>query len=246
MLVPSTPIQLLLILLIFVPGIAYSAVRRRLHGPTPEDKDFSFRLANALFISIILDIAYIAAFGPHLLALAASFHNVSDLDQVRPHLRALSAWAILLLILVPTCLAIASQVRLRRSWWPFTWIGTNVPIPSAWDFAAPRRGGCFVRIRTGDGYWVGGFIGQDAFASTYPEPKDIFIDVEWHLDGEGKFIRPVEDSYGIYVPLTGSERVAWVAAPQRPQSPKVSLPTSPSTLRHCQSAPEQVPEEEGR
>jgi hypothetical protein len=87
--------------------------------------------------------------------------------------------ALLLLVVIPSVLAILAQIRFRRSRWPFRLAPVYHPTPTAWDRAAPERGYCFVRIWTDDGHWVGGWVGPQGFLSTYPEPREIFIDQEW-------------------------------------------------------------------
>lgn len=44
---PQTVVQIGFVLLLVVPGVVFTAVRRRLRGPTPEDQEFSVRLVNA-------------------------------------------------------------------------------------------------------------------------------------------------------------------------------------------------------
>jgi len=53
-------------------------------------------------------------------------------------------------------------------------------------------------------------VGDGAFVSTYPEPRDIFIDVEWRMAEDGSFTERIENSLGLFVPLSGKERVAWL------------------------------------
>ena len=88
-------------------------------------------------------------------------------------------------------------------------------------------GSAFVRIFTEDERWVGGWLGPGSYVSTYPQPRDIFIDVEWKMSGSGDFLEPVPDSLGVFVPLTGKERVTWIATP--PQQPAHDADTSPVT-----------------
>ncbi|MFM9261714.1 DUF6338 family protein [Rhodococcus sp. 5A-K4] len=54
--------------------------------------------------------------------------------------------------------------------------------------------------------------GQKGFIATYPEPRDIYIPQQWKMSPAGEFLSHVEGTLGIYVPLTGAERVEWVAS----------------------------------
>jgi hypothetical protein len=223
MLIPSTLYQLTVLLLLVLPGIVYAAVRRLLKGPSPEDRDFSVRLIRAIAVSVVLDCIYMLVAGPYIVRLARE----RPTQPVAPrgfaaHPRTSAVLALAFLVVIPVITGLAGQLRFarrperRKPWWPLRVAPLIHPTPSGWDRAAPLRGNCFVRVFTDDGKWVGGWVGPDAFVSMYPEPRDIFIDVEWRMSGDGSFIEPVDDSLGLYVPLPGRERVAWIAAPETP------------------------------
>jgi hypothetical protein len=131
-------------------------------------------------------------------------------------------------VIVPAAIAVLGQLRLRKPFKlfrPLTIAPVYHPTPSGWDRAAPDRGSAFVRIFTEDERWVGGWLGPGSYVSTYPQPRDIFIDVEWKMSSSGDFLEPVPDSLGVFVPLTGKERVAWIATP--PQQPTGDADASP-------------------
>ncbi|MEU7769442.1 hypothetical protein AB0B25_30760 [Nocardia sp. NPDC049190] len=46
--------------------------------------------------------------------------------------------------------------------------------------------------------------------STYPEPRDIFILVPYRFDDDGAFVAQIPYARGLFVPLTGKERVLLV------------------------------------
>jgi Family of unknown function (DUF6338) len=227
--VPSTLFQAGALLLFVVPGIVYAAVRRRLTGPVPDDREFSVRLIRAIAVSVVLDIVYALLVAPQIIRIARQ-------EAVKPGApaglaaepRKTALLALLLLVVIPGGLALLMHVRLRRALWPLRLAPIYHPTPTSWDRAAPQRGGCFVRIFTEDGYWVGGRVGDQAFVSTYPEPRDIFIDVEWRMGKDGGFVERVENSLGLYVPLSGKERVAWVWHPPDPAPPEPVPGNQPS------------------
>ncbi len=220
MLVPSSVFQLLALVLLVVPGIVFAAVRRRLTGPTPEDRDFSARIARALAFSLTIDLLYLAIGGSNLVN-AAGVATVGGHIALRdPALhasrKALGAFG--LLLVVPAALGYLAHWRVESrgdKWWH---LGLRLqriyhPTPTAWDRAAPVRGGCFVRILKDDGHWVGGFSYGRGFVSTYPEPRDIFIEIQYRMGKDGTFLGPIDNSLGVFVPLNGAETVAWVALP---------------------------------
>jgi hypothetical protein len=244
--VPSSAFQLAAVLLLLVPGIVYSATRRWLGGPTPEDQAFSVRLTRALAVSVVVDLAYVAIGGAALLRVAFGVQAGSAQARIPADPRVAAVLGLVLLVLVPGALAALGHMRVQRppgwvgqedatgdrepGWWakvtalvaeksPVRLKPLYHPQPTAWDHAARDRGSCFVRIRTEDGDWVGGYLGTASYVSTYPQPRDIFIVAEWMLNEDGGFVRPIKDSLGVYVPLTGKERVAWLQVPNDVQHP---------------------------
>lgn len=229
MLIPTSVFQLAAVLLLAVPGIVYTAARRRLIGPTPEDQAFSVRLTRAVAVSVILDLTYLLILSPWLVKLQSRRLTAEDgINAIAAQPQLPAAITLAALVIIPTTIAILGQVRLRKPFRllrPLTIAPIYHPTPSAWDRSAPDRGRAFVRIFTEDERWVGGWLGAGSYVSTYPQPRDIFIDVEWKMSGSGDFLEPVPDSLGIFLPLTGKERVAWIAMP--PQQPPADADTSP-------------------
>ena len=217
MIIPSTVYQLLSVLLLVVPGIVFAGVRRTLVGPSPEDRDFSVRLVRALATSALFDGIYLIVGGPEIVRfIREKPQQTGSLVGFAGHPREAAGLALLLLVAIPAVAACVPFIRFLQVPPSQYWLRKvlqypNQSTPSAWDYAAPNRGGCFVRVFTEDNRWVGGALGGNAFVSTYPEPRDIFIEEEWVLDENGGFVEPVENSLGIYVPL-GSSRVAWLAS----------------------------------
>lgn len=200
-------------------------------GPTPEDQQFSVRFVRAVVVSVVLDALYLIAVGPEIIRLGTTNTDKRfTAANFAHHPREIGLAAFLLLFLVP---AVVAEMQCRVSEWARGhqgWVNAHVPewlgrtlgvrarpisgIPSAWDWVAARRGGCFVRIFTSDSRWVGGWLSDDAYLSLYPEPRDIFISVEWRMSEEGRFLEAVGGSLGLYVPLNGIDRVAWLEGSQ--------------------------------
>ncbi|MGW5142702.1 DUF6338 family protein [Nocardia beijingensis] len=212
---PQTVAQFFVLLLLVVPGITFLAARRWLRGPGVDDKDFSARLANAIAVSIALACLYALFLGPWLITLWTK--DSQGVPGYLQHPRKAALTAAALAFAVPFAAAVLFNVRVRRPhpWWKIwhipVWLKVGHAAPSAWDAHAPSLADCFVRIRTTDGYWVGGYIPGDAgFISTHPQPRDIFIPEPWEMSDTGEFVNAVPNAVGTYVPLTGSERVQWV------------------------------------
>jgi hypothetical protein len=67
-----------------------------------------------------------------------------------------------------------------------------------------------VRIRIGEGKWVGGWYGNDSFISTYPEPRDIYIQAQHHVDEGGQFCGRVQGTAGVWFSVRDGDVVEWV------------------------------------
>ena len=84
-------------------------------------------------------------------------------------------------------------------------------IPTAWDsVASDLRGGQFVRVRLLDGTWVGGWFSTKSFMSTYPEPRDLFIEAQYVLSSRGQFRDRVEGTSGVWVNVPDGAIVEWI------------------------------------
>lgn len=211
MALPQTLFQVIAILLLVVPGIVFTAVRRYLRGPGPDEKDFSVRLVHAISASAFFDCLYLIVAGPWLVSRFTMTGDATLLAALE-NPRATGATVLLLAVGIPALTAGIFHVRFRKGRWPFMFAERRHSTPTAWDHAAPARADCYVRIYTSDGKWVGGYMpDKSGFVATYPEPRDIFIPHQWNMSPTGEFLSQVEGSQGIYVPLAGSERVEWVA-----------------------------------
>lgn len=73
-----------------------------------------------------------------------------------------------------------------------------------------------MRLRLHDGRYVGGWLGAQAFTSMHPEPRDLFIDVQWQLDVYGTFLAPTPWAHGMYVSAAEVNVIEWLAPPHAP------------------------------
>ena len=220
--VPQTAFQIGVMLLLVVPGFVYTGTRRYFRGgATADEKDFSVRLVHGIAASVMLNCLYLVTVGPWLAEIVRT-DSGNGLSAVVARPQLVGAVLILLAVIVPVALAaVVTWVRGRDKiaekldQLPFS------PTPSAWDRIAPKRVDCFVRVRTADGHWVGGYVTEDAYFSTYPEPRDLFIPEQWEMDKDGRFVSQMMDSLGVFVPLTGAERISWFRAPDQPSPPEL-------------------------
>lgn len=74
-----------------------------------------------------------------------------------------------------------------------------VPQPRAWDFAFNKIDPTYVRVQLNDGSYLGGWFGPASFVSSYPEPREIFLEIAHHMGDDGTFGEEVTGSGGIYI-----------------------------------------------
>lgn len=225
--IPTSSYQLLILVALVLPGIVFGSTLQRLRGPTPEDKDASTRILRAIAVGAAFDIVYAFLFGPTLVELVKS-------DSGKPggvvaafvsQPRTVALWTLLLAGVIPAIGAyvvyaqgvvrdandLGCKERLYR-----IFHGTYRTTPTAWDHISQSMGGCFIRVRLGDGKFVGGWVNHRAYVSGYPEARDIFIASQWALDDRGVFLHKIEGTMGVYVPLPDDVVVEWIAAPPQP------------------------------
>ena len=76
------------------------------------------------------------------------------------------------------------------------------PVPSSWDHffgSLQQRQSCFVLIHLKNGNLIGGLYAGDSFASSYPEPQNLYLSEVWNVDGRGRFVSKIEGTRGVLV-----------------------------------------------
>lgn len=213
MTVPANAYGVAVLLVLVLPGVVWTSVRTAVRGRLPHDRDVTARVLQALAISAVLDTVYVVVFGSALVdGLRAGVRGQSA------HPRLGAAGLLLLAVVVPAALAYLAHGR------P-TWRAVKTPVgvvrlplsasgydtaPTAWDKKAPGLGGHWIRIRVADRTWVGGWFGNDSYVSTYPEPRDLYVEEQHHVDSSGVIGPPVEGSAGFWLALKEGDTVEWV------------------------------------
>jgi uncharacterized protein DUF6338 len=192
--VPDTVQQLTILLVLVLPGVFYQAVRERLRGVLPAEREPQNRLLRAIAVGVILDAVYAVIAGPWLVGLASGGPKGSALGGLARQPRAAGLAALLLVVAVPAGVA----------WAEATWTARRLrarydPAPTAWDALFRDRGSCFVRIRTKSGLWVGGWLGSRSAVSAYPNDPDIYLQRQYTMRADGTFVTRVPGSAGVYV-----------------------------------------------
>ncbi len=218
MTLPTTFFGVFALLALLLPGVVHAAVRIRLQGYNAADRNLGERILQAASVSVFLDSVYLVFFGNWLAPLVKIGQGVV---VKRP---AEVGWALLLLgIVIPAIAgfimygqipAISKLVKFVRTKAP-KWLVNLTPktgynqAPTAWDWVAIQKGGRWVRILTGDGRWIGGFFSDESFVSTYPEPRDMYLAIQWIMSEDGKFLEPSVNSSGVWLSLEDAQLVEW-------------------------------------
>jgi hypothetical protein len=142
-------------------------------------------------------LSYVVVLGPWLTTRVRTPADAFD------HPRRTGLILLALVFLVPAAAAAALHYREVSKLYPDEpfkkKFKTYNPTPTAWDFAVTRVAPGFVRVLTKGGSWVGGYAGPNSFYSTYPEPREMFVEQAWKLDEDGAFVQAVEGTTGLWI-----------------------------------------------
>lgn len=212
---PQTWAQITVVFAAVIPGFVYQVSRRRVGGPDPDEIELGTRVLRAIAVSALFAGVYAVAFGPRVARYLLEPTLVFD------DVRVVAAGLLVLVVIVPWIAArltfyvttakwfgaaaarVTGRLHLRRAW---------DPTPSAWDFAFSNVEPGWIRILTKDGTWLGGWFADKSFASSFPNPPEVFIEVGYLLDESGKFTDEVSAPSGLYVRCTDIVSVDFIAA----------------------------------
>ncbi|MBS2936853.1 hypothetical protein KDN32_03735 [Nocardioides sp. J2M5] len=205
MTIPSSVTQLLVMLVLVIPGFVYQAVRIRIVGRKPGDTDLPTRILRAIVISTMFALIYLAVLGPEITTAA------QDQAQLAGHPRRFALMSFVAAFVVPTISAIAFnrgeidlKVNRKLILHPIKTIRseewTRYDLrPSAWDVAFQGARVGFVRARMADGTWVAGYYGPNSYASSHPDPQNLFLELAFAVDSTGKIGEPIVGSAGVVI-----------------------------------------------
>jgi hypothetical protein len=192
--IPSTVQQLAILVLFVLPGTVYQVVRDHLLGPLASEQDIGNRVLRAIAMSALLDSIYALVAGPTLVRFFAGPER-RGLSALAAHPRGAGGVGLLLFVIIPTGVAIVEfYLRNHRA------VSRYDATPTAWDHLFRRRGSCFLRIRTKDGTWVGGWYGSKSNASAYPQTRDLFLQSQYMMRPDGTFEGRLPNTGGLYIP----------------------------------------------
>lgn len=101
------------------------------------------------------------------------------------------------LVIAPVSWAILSRA-LRRTRWLRRFL--LLPAPTAWDSFFERRQACWALCHLKSGKMIGGKMGSQSTASSFPHPEDLYIEEVWKLDDQtGEFLEEIKQTAGLLV-----------------------------------------------
>ncbi|EOA0279423.1 DUF6338 family protein [Escherichia coli] len=85
-----------------------------------------------------------------------------------------------------------------RTW---RWLCNYMPHPTgrAWDYFFGLKVPCWMIITLKNGKKIAGKFGANSFASSAPEPEQIYLEEHWVLNDDGGFERPRVSTLGILI-----------------------------------------------
>lgn len=192
---PTTGIALLIIVLFVIPGFltdsvyGFSTTRAKREVPDAFLSYIFWSLVNGAPISVIT------------ILLLSDVLRVGWRQYLITNSRLVAAATILSLFVLPVLIALIA-VKLsqwnavRRFMLRAFGLRLGQP-PKAWDKVFAANVPFQALITLTDGTRIGGGWGEDSFASAFPADEDLFLEVEFTVDPDGRLLSPVERSGGI-------------------------------------------------
>lgn len=216
--IPSSATQVLVTLVLIVPGFVFQGVLIALRGRTPSDADLSSRIMRAIVTSTIFGLIYIAAAAPEIVSVSRAQ------DEALEHLRRYALAGFAAAIGIPALTACGWHLVRTTDWWkalvakvrPSNWTVVD-PRPSGWDVAFEAVAPSFVRVQMKDGGWYAGWFGENSYASSWPDPPTLFVELSYHVDTTGTIGDVVDGSAGSVIDCTEAVLVELLQPPTNDQ-----------------------------
>lgn len=101
-----------------------------------------------------------------------------------------------IVIIAPIVYALFFYVFSKQKW--FSRLLVN-PTKSAWDSFFSKRESYYVIITLKNGRRIGGKYGLKSFSSTYPHPKEIYLEEVWKLNDKNGFDEKIAQTEGVII-----------------------------------------------
>ena len=176
--------KILLITLFFLPGFIHLKTYRLLIAEVKTD--FSKDLYEAIGYSFFNNIVF--AYPLYLI-------NITGLIYTNTFLYFLILFGVILI--APVAWTFLFYFISKKKWYNKYFVG---PTKSAWDSFFLKRKSYYVILTLKNGQKIGGKYGMQSHSSTYPYPKEIFLETVWKLNkNKDGLEKAIEKSAGIMI-----------------------------------------------
>lgn len=175
--------KILLLAIFFVPGFIYLKSYRLFIAEV--NTDFSKDLYEAIGFSFLNAIIF--SYPLYVI-------HKSNLVMETPLLYFLILG--LIIIAAPILWAYIYYLVSQKKWFSKFMIS---PTKSAWDSFFSKRESYYCIVTLKNGRKIGGKYGLRSFSSTYPNPKDIYLEELWKLNKKGGFKNKIDQTEGILI-----------------------------------------------
>lgn len=175
--------NILLLMTFFVPGFIYLKSYRLFIADTKTD--FSKDLYEAIGISII-----------NLIIFSYPIYLFSENDYIKTNTFIYFLFFGFIILVAPILYALLFHEISKKKWFLKYLIS---PTKSSWDSFFIKRESYYVLVTLKNGRKIGGKYGINSFSSTFPNPKEIYIEEVWRLNKKGEFKNKIEQTEGILI-----------------------------------------------
>lgn len=217
--IPGSIAQILATLVLVIPGFVFQIVRIRLLGRKPGDNEITTRILTAIAVSTMFALAYIVCIGETV----ADTDNLQD--EALRHPREYALLGLLAAFVIPVIVACIYALVSQSGWWtserwaPHSERWTRIdPRPTAWDAVFGNLEECFIRVRTRDKTWYAGWFGARSYASSFPDPQSLYVEVAYKIDDNGQLGQPIEGSNGAIIDCSDAVWIELLVSPEQAAS----------------------------
>lgn len=176
--------KILLLTIFFVPGFVYLKTYRLLIADIKTD--FSKDLYEAIGYSFLNSLVF-----------AYPLYLINDSDFISNHAFCYYLILLSIVVLVPISFVFLYHYITKKKLFNKHLIN---PTKTAWDSFFSKRESYYVIVTFKNGRRVGGKYGLNSHASTYPSPKDIYLEEVWKLNKYSNgFIKAKNNTEGIFI-----------------------------------------------
>jgi hypothetical protein len=175
--------NIVILTVFFVPGFIYLKAYRLFIAET--NTDFSKDLYEAIGFSFLNAIVF-----------AYPIFLIHKIKLIENHSLLYFLILLLIVILAPLIVAYIFSIISRKKWFGKFMIN---PTKSAWDSFFSKRESYYVIVTLKNGKKIGGKYGINSFSSTFPNPKEIYLEEQWQLNENNGFDKKEPQTEGILI-----------------------------------------------